>query len=150
MKIQGITYHGSAKDLFGELTENMDEIFYCLDNDFRVLYWNRHAEIITGVKARDIIHHSLYNFFPGMEDGPATNVFLKTINTGKSQRFEQVYNTADKQYLFETKVHAASIGLLVFSKDISYQKQDFREMEWLNHKINAHLGDLPVGSRPVH
>lgn len=149
MNIQGIIYHGSANDLFVELTENMNEIFYCLDKDLRVLYWNRHAEIITGAKAGDITHHSFYDFFPGMQDEPVTKAFRKTIKTRKSQHLEQVYNTADKQHLFETKVHAASIGLLVFSKDISHQKQRFRQMEPLNEKIHALLGDLPLGLRPL-
>jgi PAS domain S-box-containing protein len=144
MNIQGITYHGNGKDLFGELTENIDEIFYCLDKDLQVLYWNRHAEIITGVKARDILHHSLYDFFPGMQDEAASNAFQTTIKTGKSQRFEQVFNTKNKQYIFETRVHAASIGLLVFSRDISHQKQPLGELESPNEKINALLGNLPV------
>jgi PAS domain S-box-containing protein len=144
MNIQGIIYHGSAKDLFGELTENTDEIFYCLNHKFQVLYWNRQAEIITGVKAGDILNHHLHDFFPAMQDGPATHAFLEAIKTGKSQHFKQIYNTTDKQYLFETKVHAASIGLLVFSRETSRQEQPFRQMEPLNEKIHALLSNLPV------
>ena len=85
MNIQGIAFNGSGKEMFRELTENMDDIFYCLDEHLHIIYWNRKAEIITGVEARDILHHSLYDFFPEMRNNIASKVFDKTIKTGISQ-----------------------------------------------------------------
>jgi len=144
MKPQGITYQGNGEELFRELTEKMDDIFYCLDEHLRVSYWNRQAEIITGVESDAVIGHSLYDFFPEMRDETAPSAFQKTIKTGKSQRFEQTFTRGGTHYVFETKVHSSSPGLFVFSKIISTNRQSHSEFKWLNEKINALLGNLPV------
>lgn len=88
MNIQGIAFNGNDAELFRALTENIDDIFYRLDAHLHGIYWNRKAEIITGVTAEDILHHFLCDFFPEMRDNIASKVFNQTIKNRRKPTFQ--------------------------------------------------------------
>lgn len=144
MKIQGITYKGNGEELFRELTESLNEIFYCLNSKLEVLYWNKRAEEFTGIPADEIQNHSLYEFFPKIQGEPVEETLLKAIESQIPQSCEQPYKLNGKRYVFETRAHPSPIGLFVYSKDITNHKTELENQRQRNEFLQKVLNDIPV------
>ncbi|MFW6100103.1 MAG: PAS domain-containing sensor histidine kinase [Bacteroidota bacterium] len=144
MKIQGITYKENDEDLFRELTESLNEIFYCLNSRLEVLYWNKKAEEFTGIPADEIQNRSLYEFFPKIQGEPVEEILLKAIETQTTRSCEQSYTLNGKRYFFETRAHPSSIGLFVYSKDITDHKTELENQRQKNEFLQKVLNDIPV------
>ena len=83
MQLQGINTSDYENPLFQELLESIVDIFFILDKNYQVLYWNKKVIEVTGIKAEKILYKSIYDFFPGIKGDALDKVFQKAMKTRK-------------------------------------------------------------------
>jgi len=130
--------------LFNELAESIADIFFILDHQFRVLYWNDQAEDITGIPREKIHHQSFYDFFPAIEDEPVDKAFQNALEHQQPQTYEQTFTINKKDYVFEISAHPSSVGLFVYSKNLTEQKEALEKEKKQKEFFQTVIENIPV------
>ena len=58
----------NSPEKYVEILEGISGGFFALDNEFRFTYWNRAAEIGTGLKKEDVLGKNVFEIFPNARD----------------------------------------------------------------------------------
>lgn len=99
------------------ILESIGDAFFTLDRNFTVLYWNRVAEELLGVKREDLIGKNLWDMFPDAVHLPSYENYHKVLETGQSITFEDYYGI-----WLEVNAAPSEEGLTVFFRDITERK----------------------------
>jgi len=104
---------------FRRLADSISDVFFALDKDMRYTYWNKAAEVLSGIPARDAIGKSLTELFPGPQGEKARKVYLEVLRTKKTTNFANEYNLGGKDHLFDITASPIENGVSVITKDIT-------------------------------
>lgn len=99
------------------ILESIGDAFFTLDRNFTVLYWNRVAEELLGVKREDLIGKNLWDMFPEAVHLPSYENYHKVLETGQAITFEDYYGK-----WLEVNAAPSEEGLTVFFRDITERK----------------------------
>jgi len=91
-----------SEENYKELAESISDVFFALDGELKLTYWNKASEEITGIAARDAIGKHLNEIFP--KSKRAEDIYLKVITTKKPRRFVQEYRLRDEDFILEIRV----------------------------------------------
>jgi PAS domain S-box-containing protein len=111
--------HSNEVDVFKQLTESITDIFFALDKNFNITYWNKTSEEITGIPARDVLGKNLFEFFPKVRNIITEEVFARVINSGVNEEFVTEYPFNDQSYTFSIYVYPIQEGITILAKDIT-------------------------------
>ena len=113
-----------SEERYRELANSITDIFFAMDEHLRYTYWNNASEILTGIRAEDVVGKSLREIFP---DVPGTRnaekVYREVLRTRQSQTFVNDFNINGRHYIFEISAYPSRGGISVFVKDITERKQ---------------------------
>ncbi len=134
---------------YENILESISGGFFALDNDYRVTYWNRAAELGTALLAADVIGKNVFDIFPNAAGALLGEKYKLAMDTKTFQSFETAYNDERFEAWYDIRIYPAQDGLSVFFQDITEKKKDQRQKETLieiSKAINAskHLDDLCV------
>ncbi|MEO8168489.1 MAG: ATP-binding protein, partial [bacterium] len=134
---------------YENILESISGGFFALDNEYRVTYWNRAAELGTGLLAADVIGKNVFDIFPNAAGALLGEKYKLAMDTKTFQSFETAYNDERFEAWYDIRIYPAQDGLSVFFQDITEKKKDQRQKETLieiSKAINAskHLDDLCV------
>lgn len=112
--------------------ENIVEAVQVIDCDGKVSLWNRQAEKLFGIEAREIVGRKLEDFFPD-------DLLLEVINTGKSynyvpaelKRGTYVVRNAVPVFNPDKKL----VGAVCTTQDISYYYNLMAQLDKANSKV---------------
>lgn len=112
--------------------ENIVEAVQVIDCDGKVSLWNRQAEKLFGIEAREIVGRKLEDFFPD-------DLLLEVINTGKSynyvpaelKRGTYVVRNAVPVFNPDKKL----VGAVCTTQDISYYYNLMGQLDKANSKV---------------
>lgn len=110
--------------LFAEknkILESIGDVFFAIDNDWIVTYWNRHAEETLNVKKESIIGKNVWKEFPSSINGIFYTNYYTAIETKQPVNFD-TYSDVMKAW-YEVSVFPSEEGLSVFLKDITLKKE---------------------------
>ncbi len=134
---------------YENILESISGGFFALDNDYRVTYWNRAAEMGTGLIASDVVGKNVFDIFPNAAGAMLGEKYKLAMDTKTFQSFETAYKDERFEAWYDIRIYPAQNGLSVFFQDITEKKKDQRQKETLieiSKAINSskHLDDLCV------
>lgn len=122
-----------AYDEKNTLLESIGEAFFSLDKDWRVMYWNKNAEILMGVSREEILGTSLWEKFPPAKSMKFFPEYVKALKTQKPVIFEEFY-TPSNMWL-EVNASPSEEGISVFFRDITGRKQAAEQIRQSNERF---------------
>ena len=108
---------------FRYLAESITDIFYAMDSDLKITYWNQATEKMSGIPAKDAIGKIIYEIFPDVKGNKIEKVYLEVLKTKSPKTFINELQSDGKTVTFEVSVYSTSEGLSVFTKDITAQRR---------------------------
>lgn len=132
---------------YENILESISGGFFALDNDYRITYWNRAAELGTGYTADEVLGKNVFEIFPNAKDAPLGDKYRLAMDTKTFQTLETAYKDDRFEAWYDVRIYPAENGLSVFFQDITEKKQDQRQKEILveiSRVINSskHLDEL--------
>ena len=126
-----------TEERYMELTEDISDVFFAMDKDFRYTYWNKASEKLTGISAKDAVGKSLTEVFPDVKGTKIEQVYLEALRTQKPQSYLNKYQLGGKDYVFEINAYPTKTGLSVFAKDITEYKKAEDKLEESEEKYRS-------------
>lgn len=118
-----------SEERYRELSDSISDVFFAMDNNLKVAYWNKASEELTGIAARDAIGKTLYEILPDTpENRRAERVYLDVLRDQRPQSFSNEYQLAGKNFIFEIIVYPSKTGLSVYAKNITERTQAEQEL----------------------
>jgi PAS domain S-box-containing protein len=108
---------------FRYLAESITDIFFAMDKDFKLTYWNKASEKMSGILAKDALGRSIYDIFPNVKGNKTEKFYLEVLRTKSPKAFINEFQSDGKSFAFEVSVYSSSDGLSVFTRDISEQRR---------------------------
>ena len=108
---------------FRYLAESITDIFYAMDKELKITYWNRASEKMSEIPAKDAIGKIIYEIFPNIKGNKTEKVYLEVLKTKSPKTFINEFQADGKNLAFEVSVYSTSEGLSVFTKDITIQRR---------------------------
>ena len=116
-----------SEERYRELYESFDEAFIATDWEFSVIHWNKAAERITRVAAKDALGKKVYDVLPEMLSVDITPYF-EVLQQRKPARF--MMNTVSRQTgseaIFEISTYPSSLGIIIIVEDKTDEEQTKR------------------------
>lgn len=110
---------------YRNLADSITDIFYAIDYDFVITYWNKASEKITGLDADSAVGKSLFELFPNLKDSEIEELFRQSMRfkAPVSAEPEITYNVAGEDHHFQVNAYPTDKGLSIFIRDITGQKE---------------------------
>ncbi|MBI5216389.1 MAG: response regulator [Ignavibacteriae bacterium] len=125
---------------YEDILEGVSGGFFALDKQFRILYWNRAAEIGTQLSRDEVLGKNVFEVFPNAEHDRIGECYRAAMKTKQFQTLEQVYKDERFEKWFDVRVYPNEGGISVVFQDITEQKRQQRQKEILmevSHVINV-------------
>ena len=107
-------------DLLKQLTKSYPGVSFAVDRTLRCIYWNKNAEKLTDIKAKDAIGRPVCDLLTNItEIAGVEKLFGEVLKTGKPGSTVNQVLINKKQYIFEIQALPIESGISVFMKDIT-------------------------------
>lgn len=116
-------YETAIKNAYLEkitILESIDDGFFAVDKNSKVLYWNKKAEILLNVKKEDIIGNDLHAVFTNPDSISFYNQYQKAIRENATLHFEEFSIRTNRW--FAVSAFPSDNGLSVYFKDVTERK----------------------------
>lgn len=121
------------------LLERIGEGFVALDEEGRVIYWNKRAELISGKSREEVLARKIWDCYPEMTNSEFCSFYNKAIEEQVHQQYQAYY--PDEGKWIEIVIHPGNNGITAFFRDITEQKKIEEELEiqkkQLHKKVTA-------------
>lgn len=121
-------------DYLNTLIDNMNELCYTYDRDFRITFVNQKVLDITGYSLKEVVGKSFFNFIPAFDHDKVMQQVINRIKKGNTSTHEHCITCKDGRELL-LKVKSSAIldygevtGSLVLAEDITQQRKIEKEM----------------------
>ncbi|MHA2010467.1 MAG: PAS domain-containing sensor histidine kinase [Promethearchaeota archaeon] len=106
------------------LLESITDAVYALNRDWEYIIVNKNAEKIINMPIENLLGHSIFEVFPGIEQTPFFETYKKVMNTGNAERVINTFKLPDghKGY-YEVSVYPIEEGILCIAKDVTEEKE---------------------------
>ena len=112
-----------SENKFRYLAESITDIFFAMDSELKITYWNKASEKMSGISAKDATGKIIYEIFPNVKGNKTEKVYLEVLKTKSPKTFINEFQSDGKTFAFEVSVYSTPEGLSVFTKDITEQKR---------------------------
>ena len=103
------------------ILESIDDVFFAVDENWVITYWNNRAEKILGKSSDDVINKSLWDIYPESINGTSYHKYHQALKTNKVVQYE-LFNPSIKRWL-DITVYPAYKGLSIYMRDITDRKK---------------------------
>jgi PAS domain S-box-containing protein len=108
---------------FRSLAESITDIFFAMDKNLKITYWNLASEKMSGIPAKDATGKIIYDVFPNVKGNKTEKVYLEVLSSKSPKTFINEFQKDGKTFAFEVSVYSSPEGLSVFTRDITEQKR---------------------------
>jgi PAS domain S-box-containing protein len=105
------------------LAESVTDIFFAMDTDLKLTYWNSASEQLSGILAKDAIGKLVYDIYPNVKGNKTERIYREVLRTKLPKTFINEFQSNGKTFAYEVSVYSSPEGLSVFTKDITEQKR---------------------------
>ncbi|MFL5808273.1 MAG: PAS domain S-box protein [Flavisolibacter sp.] len=111
-----------------EILERIGDGFIALDENARVIYWNRQAELVTGKSREDVLTREIWDCFPDDFHPEFFTYYKKAIESQTPQRYEAFLHSDENWY--EVSIYPSEKGMTGFLKNITERKTIEEHLEY--------------------
>ena len=116
-----------SEQKYRELYESFDEAFIATDWEFNVIHWNKAAERVTTVQAKDALGKKIYAVLPEML---AIDVkpYFEALKEKKPARFMMnvISRETKRLSVFEISTYPSSLGIIIIVEDKTEEEETKR------------------------
>jgi PAS domain S-box-containing protein len=116
-----------SEQSYRELYESFGEAFIATDWELNVIHWNKAAERVTTVKAKDALGKKIYDVLPEMASVDVTPYF-ESLQKKKPARF--MMNTISRETglpsIFEISTYPSTQGIIIIVEDKTVEEETKR------------------------
>ncbi len=116
-----------SEQSYRELYESFGEAFIATDWQLTVIHWNKAAEEVTNIKAKDALGKKVYEVLPEMNNIDITP-FYEELSNKKPARF--MMNTVSRQTgrssIFEISTYPSTLGIIIIVEDKTVEEETKR------------------------
>jgi len=120
---------------YRSLANSITDIFFAMDEDLRYIFWNKASEKFSGISSENALGKTIYEVFQGPDAERAAEVYKEVLHSKIPRTFENVFNFAGREYLFEISVYPSGSGISVFTKDITERKEMEKKLKESTQKL---------------
>ena len=142
------------KQVLGSITDG----FFSVDFKWKVKYWNREVEKISGIKKEEITGKIFWDFYNGPKKKIAYLKYNKALENKTPVNFEEFYEPAN--VWLEINIYPSETGFSIFFKDVTETKR-LKELERIekeflestaayNSKIESNLSHYLKEIEKIH
>ena len=112
-----------SEESFRELAGSVTDVFFATDREFRITYWNKASEYLTGISSRDATGNALFDLLPQMRGSTAEAAFREILRTREPRSVVNEYDFGGETIVLEIRGYPTHRGLSVFLHNITVQKR---------------------------
>ncbi len=128
-----------AREKTDEILSSIADVFFALDADWRYVYFNDRAELITHKKREEVLGRRIFEVFPALENSEVHRGYHRAMTERTPIEFE-AFSPAIKRWTFLSVYPTREGGISVYYRDISEQKRI--ECEFAAAKMDAERANL--------
>jgi len=121
---------------YRELARSITDVFMAVDRGFRVTYWNRALERLTGTFAENAVGRSVYDLMPGFQGKAAEAAMLVAMRSGEPQSVEYALDSGGGKRLLEMRAYPSREGVSIFASDVTEKRMAEAAFQQANKKLN--------------
>ncbi len=116
-----------SEQSYRELYDSFGEAFIATDWELNVIHWNRAAERVTKMAAKDALGKKIYDVMPEMTTVDVTPYF-EALQKRKPARFmmNTVSRQTEKAATFEISLYPSSQGIIIIVEDKTVEEENKR------------------------
>ena len=115
------------------ILESIGDVFFTLDDQFTVTYWNKKAEELFEMPQEKVQGKNLWTIFPDAIESKSKEMYERAFEENTSVSFEQYYTGS----WFEVNAYRYGDGLSVICKDITQRKIAEQKNREKTQQLNA-------------
>jgi len=119
------------------ILDRIGEGFVALDEEGRVIYWNRQAEMISGKQREEVVTQKIWECYPEMATPEFCSFYKNAIERQVHQQYQAYYRNEGKW--IEIVLHPGNRGVTAFFRDITDQKKIENELEVHKKQVNKKI-----------
>ena len=134
---------------YKNILESITGGFFALDSEFCITYWNKAAEMGTGLTSLEVLGKNVFEVFPNAKEAELGEKYRIAMATRTFQSIETSYKDDRFEAWYDFRIYPTENGLSVFLQDITEKKTEERRKEIMveiSHAINTsrHLDELCI------
>jgi PAS domain S-box-containing protein len=108
---------------YRELADSISDIFFAVDRDLRLTYWNKSSESFSGISAEQAVGKPFRGLFPQPAGSEIEQLCLSTLSDQTSRSLIVPFTTGDREVIFEGMAYPSARGISVFLRDITGRRR---------------------------
>lgn len=132
-----------TKDRIARILDSTSDGFIAIDREWRVTYFNRKAEELSGLKAERLLGRLYWEVTPQALGTSIETAYRTAMEENKSVHFEEYYARYGK--LLDVYVHPYPDGIAVFFHDLTEREQAAEALRSRTAELESLLRHAPIG-----
>ncbi|NRF95572.1 EAL domain-containing protein [Paenibacillus frigoriresistens] len=120
-----------SNDLKKLMLESITDGFLSVDNDWRITYWNKEAERLTGIKWEDALGAVLWSALPHIVESTVFSKLQNALNEQVSVQFEIYMASSVKWYWINAYPNPK--GLSIYIHDVTDRKKAEQQVMYMTY-----------------
>ena len=116
-----------------EILGSISDAFYAIDKNWRIIYFNKEAELLFQVTEKEAIGKNLWELFQNAVGTELEKIYRKIFITLQPENFEFIYPGDGKWY--EVSAYPSAGGLSVYFKNIDERKEADLKLHQANERF---------------
>jgi PAS domain S-box-containing protein len=112
-----------SESKFRYLAESITDIFFAMDKDLKLTYWNSASEKMSGIPTEDALGKPINEIFPNVKGNKTERIYFDVLKSKTPKTFINEFIEDGKTFAFEVSVYPSLEGVSVFTKDITEHKR---------------------------
>ncbi|HMJ48287.1 MAG TPA: PAS domain S-box protein, partial [Ferruginibacter sp.] len=133
-----------ALDEKSTILESIADAFFAVDKNWKVTYWNKHAEKVLQTPRNKILGSNLWNVFSTSIGSLSYKKYHEAIETRQVIQFQDYYPELNMWY--DISAYPSANGLSVYFKDITERKVSEIMMNELNEDLKQQAKKLAISN----
>ncbi len=112
-----------SEEKYRQLAESITDMFFALDINLRCIYWNKAAEIVTGVPIKSALSSPLELLFPDQCSRNLEQVIRQSLESLETVAYSFCMEVDSILHYFDADIYPTECGISVLIRDITEKKQ---------------------------